>query len=183
MSTSAARRLLALTVACMAVWATACGSSDEGADGNAQQQAPPKTDSVSSELPSDKSSTTGAGLDEDRVTAVVKGMYRDLAAADAAGVCSVMSGSARAQIAQNVPGGSTEPAAARTCEKSLAIFLKAAADSGTLQRTSEATVVNVTVHGTAARAMVSFGAASGAIRLVKENGDWRVGRGAVAPSR
>jgi hypothetical protein len=125
--------------------------------------------------------TAGPGDDAGSVAAIVEGMYRDLAAGDAAAVCSVMSTAAREQIAQQMPGGSTEAPAERTCTKSMAAFLDVATRSGTLERTLGATVEDVSIKGSSATVTVSFNGAPGQIVLRKEDGRWRFGPDAVGP--
>lgn len=123
----------------------------------------------------------GVAAEKRRVADVVEGMYADMAASDAAGVCGAMSNGAREQIAQQVPGGSTEAPADRTCEASMAAFLGVAAQSGVVARTAGAKVTRVSIRGRNAVARVDFKGTSGKIDLRKEDGDWRFGAGPVGP--
>lgn len=121
--------------------------------------------------------------EEEAVASVVSGMYADIARGDAAGVCAVMTKSVRAEIAQNVLGGSTEPRGNRTCEESFSKFLDAAAGSGVLEQTLNADVEGVRVDGTEATATVSISGRTGEVNLVKEDGEWRFGAAPVGGSR
>lgn len=209
--TSSHGRFLTATAVClMALGAAGCGDSSEGdtapsdrASTATETATPPnagapespkplatgdrKDGSSSARQPSppaadDKPNGDSTGGQEEREVAhVVEGMYRDLAESDAKGVCSVMSVTAREQIAQQVPGGSTEAPSERTCEKSMSAFLDAAARSGTLERTLGAKVSEVSIDGPTAAVTVSFGGTPGRIVLRKENGSWRFGPNAVAP--
>lgn len=140
------------------------GSGADGPSGGESSDAPDPT-------PRD---TTESG----DVAAVVEGMYADIAAGDAAGVCSAMSREARRQIAQNVPGGSTKPPARRTCVESFSKFLEATDRNGGLDGQSGAKVEKVSIAGSTATVTVSFGPTTGSVQLVKENGHWKFGVGA-----
>jgi hypothetical protein len=123
--------------------------------------------------PSDDAPATDDGpSDEARVAAVVEGMYRDFANADAAGVCSVMSETVQKQIAENA---AIEAVEKRTCTASLGNFLSAAKRSGALAQARGAKVGEVKVDGDTATAVISLGGRSGKIKLVKENGEWHFG--------
>ena len=162
-------RLGALAVACtIAVGVGACGSSDDSA-------------STSDKSPAQTTAATPPS-EEQRITQTVEGLYEDLAASDAARVCSAMSAEASAQIAQQVPGGSTEAPKDRTCETSMSAFMRAAAQSGVLRQTIGAKVEDVSIAGRNATVTVSFGAGSGKVALRKEGGEWRFRPGAVGPS-
>jgi hypothetical protein len=148
--------VIAVLGAAMAI--TACGNSaDEKA------AAPPPTD-------------------REAVSRVVTHMYASFAAGDADGVCSTMSKAAREEIAQTVPGGSTQAPGDRTCEASFSKFLDAAAATGIQQRTGQAEVIDVSVKGNHAVAMVSLGGATGRMSLVKEQGDWRFDGSPLRPT-
>jgi hypothetical protein len=207
-----ARRLLSVTATFLLAYGlAACGGSDDEQSGNSTLQAttaevtaPPEKPGVvnapgtergdpptdaSPEVagkgarePSDTNSRRSSGDEKSNVVGVVEGMYSDLAAGDATGVCSTMSKAAQEQIAQNVPGGSTEPAEERTCAKSMSAFLGPASRSGVLERTLGAEVTQVTIRGRTAIATVAFKNASGKIALTKENGAWKFGADAVAPA-
>lgn len=112
------------------------------------------------------------GSEEEQVAAVVEGMYRDFANADAAGVCSVMSEAVQKQIAENA---AIEAVEKRTCTASLANFLSAAKRSGALAQARDTKVGKVKVDGDNATAVISLAGRSGKIRLVKENGEWHFG--------
>jgi hypothetical protein len=209
--TSHARRVLAVAVVASAIGLAACGDEDAdpqgaastgstttGDTGGAQTDAREPKASPDAETtpragtpdpaPDEDAAPAGAGPGDtgtarDAVAAAVESMYSDLAAGDAAGVCASMSGAARAQIAQTVPGGSTESPADRTCAASLEKFLRVAAESGTLTRTADASVKAVRIRGKAATATVLLNGQTGDIALTWEDGAWRFGPGAVAPTQ
>ena len=140
-----------------------------------QDRASRPGDSDASEAPS-----RSRGEDERAVATAVERMYADLTAGDATGVCAAMSSNAREQIAQQVPGGSAAPPAERSCAASMSKFLEAAANSGVLERTFDASVQSVDVAGDNATVKVSLGGKAGNIALVKEDGKWVFGAGPVA---
>jgi hypothetical protein len=113
--------------------------------------------------------------EEEQVADTVRGMYRALASSDAKAVCAGMSEQAREQIAEQPPGGGSPAPGEGSCVDSLGRFLGAAAASGVLEQTLKATVTGVEITGPRAVATVSFGGRSGKIRLVKEDGEWRLG--------
>jgi hypothetical protein len=121
--------------------------------------------------------------EKQRVAQVVSGMYEDLVQGDAAGVCAAMSTSVREEIAQNVPGGSTEAPENRTCEGSFSKFLGAAAGSGLVQRTLDTEVKEVRIDGRRATATVSISGRTGRVQLAKEDGQWRFGSAPLGGSR
>jgi hypothetical protein len=197
----AVRRALALALTAAVMPLAACGDSD---DGEAPAAATDRTETVATDpdtapapgkpraddtadRPGTPPSTTspatpepsGGQAEEQRIATIVEGMYDDLAAGDARGVCAVMSRAARNQIAQNPPGGSTEAPADRTCEASLAKFLDVAGRTGALQRTLDAEVRGVAIQGGRATVTVSFGGPGGKVQLLEEDGEWRFGVGAV----
>jgi hypothetical protein len=178
-STFATKRSLVLAVTSAVVLGlAACGDSDEDASGGAGGGAPAETATTATETTAEDT-----GKDEKRdVARIVEGLYRDLAGGNAAAVCGAMSETARERIAQQTLGGSTDAPQDRTCAKSMTRFLEAAAGSGVLERTLGATVEKVTVAGRTATATVSFGGASGEVALRKEDGSWRFGADAIAPS-
>jgi len=174
-TSSSAQRLLALAASCVvAAGFAACGSDDDGST-NADRNAPARTAAATPAQPA------GEGSEERRVTATVEQMYDDLAARDAAGVCTVMSKDARDRIAQQPPGGSTVAPADRTCEASMSGFFDAAARTGILERAMNLEVQDVSIDGSTAAVTVSAGGQSGKVALRREGGDWRFGPGAVAP--
>lgn len=144
--TSSPNRLLAFAVTASLVGSVAaCGESEDEGD-RASTGAPPPSVKTANDERRDKSPDTGRAVEdrqsepkpaagEERISAIVSGMYGDFAAGDAEGVCSVMSESARESIAQGVIGGSTEAPEDRTCEASFSKFVKAAAGSGLLEGT------------------------------------------------
>jgi hypothetical protein len=165
------------------------GAGDDGSgpgDGGGASSGPSADggdDSGAGDSDDDGSSAGGGGL-ESQVADTVTGMYRDIAEGDAAGVCAVMTRAAREQIAQSVPGGSTDAPAERTCEKSMGRFLDAAAASGLPERTLATTVEDVQVVGRRATVTVTAAGRSGKVKLLREDGDWRFGAEAVgAPQR
>lgn len=204
--------LAALTVAlALAGSAVACGDSDDDGGGGGtqpvatdEQGQPPATDDGQDPAPqaldedgaegpnagthdggdeADDGSPDGADAEADEVATTVAGMYRSFSEGDAEGVCAVMSQEAREQIAQNVLGGSTDAPEERTCETSLSKFLDVAAASGILERTLSARVDDVSIEGEIATATVTFGAASGKVRLLREDGEWRFGVSALSPGK
>jgi len=176
--TTFARSIVLVAICALTIGVAACGDSDDGTSAETSQTTQAPTSDGSSKAPD----RNGRG-EEDRVATVVEDMYADLAQSDARGVCAAMTGTARRQIAQGVPGGSTEAPADRTCEKSLAKFLALAAQSGVLEQTLRADVREVEISGDVATAQVAFGGQPGPIRLTKEDGKWRFGADAVAPPR
>jgi len=202
-STTATRRLGLLTGLVTIALCVGAGCGDSGRDSTPAQ--PPATsagEDAREETTPTTGTTDGDGTDrrgeadgrgsptadtkaksqESTITETVEGMYRDLAGSDAAGVCSVMTEAARAQIAAQVPGGSADAPAARSCEKSLSSFLNAAAQSGVLERTLGATVRDVQIDGLVATVTVAFGGSAGKIKLRREGGEWRFGVGAIGSS-
>lgn len=185
-------RAAALAAACMSCWAfAACGDSEDKqaddtvaadeAGGNTTAQPSTTTPAPDADgARSGESSGPKGGTAESRITEIVEGLYGDIAAGNAAGVCSAMSEAAQEQIAQNVPGGSTETPAKRTCEKSFSTFLTVAKRNGALQNTGNARVTKVSIDGPVATVTVSFGDASGEIKLQKVKGAWKFGVGAFA---
>jgi hypothetical protein len=160
-------RLVALLASLtLAAAAAACGDSEE-------EDPVAETGSVQEDraAPAD---------DKQRVAAVVEGMYRDLAAGDAAGVCAAMSDAARAQIARQAPGGAGEHEGERSCEASMTKFMDVAEQSGVLERTAGAQARRVAIDGAVATVTVSVGGTLGKIRLQRVGDDWRLGVGAVA---
>lgn len=135
----------------------------DGGDGNGDDGSPSGGDAPPA---------SDGGSEEEQVAAVVEGMYRDFANADAAGVCAVMSDAVQKQIAENA---AVEAVEQRTCTASLANFLGAAKRSGALAQARGAKVGKVEVDGDTATAVISLAGRSGKIRLVKENGEWHFG--------
>jgi len=135
----------------------------------------PKSEPPRRERPAtpEQDDAPNAGGDEAAVAAVVDGVYDDLAAGDATGVCRAMSRRVREQIATQVYGGSTEPPRSRTCAASFAKFLGVAARSGIAERTLEARATAVEIDGSTATATVSLPGGSGKVTLVEEDGKWR----------
>lgn len=201
---TAARRMVALLAVLIVFALVACGDSHD--DSNPAGQTPSTESTGGGTAATDNGKATvdksdggasdgGPQIDEDRgedsasgaaateeqsIEATVEGMYADLAAGDAEGVCSAMSTSARAQIAQQVPGGTADKPSERTCSKSLARFIDVASKSGALASTLGAAVQRVEIEGAVATVGVSFkGSPAGRIRLTREDGEWRFGPRAV----
>jgi hypothetical protein len=143
------------------------GSSGAGAAGDGDR------DGGGSARGEDGAAGTGGGAAS--IERVVTGMYADLAAGDAAGVCSALSRSAQAQIAQQVPGGSTVPPEDRTCAQSLDKFLEVASGSGILERLGGTTVSEVDIEGDTATATVVIAGTPGDVALLRERGRWVLG--------
>ncbi len=122
-----------------------------------------------------------AETQRERVAGAIERMYGAVAAGDAAGVCGSLLAQAREEVAQNVLGGSVAPPGDRTCEQSMATFLRAAATSGVLERTGRAEVVDVRIGDGVATAAVAFGGGPGGqVVLREEDGEWRFGADAMA---
>jgi hypothetical protein len=184
------KNLTLLLVMAAAIGPAACGDSDgerageaprTSADGVSTDSAPRSggdgsgRDEGRADGSRREPASPAGGTDEQRARRVVERMYRALAAGDAAGVCASLTTAAREEVAQNVPGGSTEAPGERTCERSFGKFLDAAASSGTLDAALKARVNAVKVDGTTARATVALDGQSGEVQLVEEAGEWRLG--------
>jgi hypothetical protein len=159
----------------------AAGGQDEVPDGGGQ--AAPDTQSGATGGGESSSAPNGddARDERDRVADVVAGMYRNFSRANAEGVCAAMSNKAREEIAAGAKGTLASPDAKGTCADTLSRLLSSAGAVAMLERTLAARVTAVSIDGSTATAQVSFGGPSGAVKLIKEQGEWRFGTDALAP--
>ena len=182
-------RLLALAAAlALALGAAACGGdSDDGGDKAAsvdeQAKAAGKGGDGKAGEPGGRDDDAGDGGDEEQARAAVEGLYDDLAAGDAAGVCAVMDRDAQKQVEQSALAGGGKGKKI-SCEESFARFLSAAQRNGGLKQTLNARIGSVEVKGETAIAKVTFGKAqAGQIPLRKLDGEWKLAAAGAAPSQ
>jgi ketosteroid isomerase-like protein len=164
-------RLLAFAAAALfALGLAACGDSDDGGDGSADQG--------DRTADGDRSGGAGGSSDESRARATVERLYAGIRAGDADAVCSTLTAPAQKQVAAGAIGSGK----AGSCADAFQQFLDAAEKQGGLNLTLKAKVERVTVKGDKAVAKVSFGKTrAGEIPLVKQDGEWKLDRAGAGP--